>query len=128
MVAKYDTQRLEAERKVLEQFLESVRRDLEHMASAVPLTAERVHQRIKDRLSGNKQVPLDVKQEMLKKAQDLERNANMRACDNALHQAITCAHDDKIPQRGKALKEAVGFLAKATTLGADRFRCTRSSR
>ncbi len=92
--------------------------ELHSMDDASPSTCERVHARLKDRVRQSK-LPMEWKTKILNRAKVLECQANMRACDKALHRAMHSAMLDEGAERRDAMKEASSFLSKASGLGAD---------
>ncbi len=108
----------EAQKKAIERMQNIVRETLEKMRDAKPNDAERLHQRIKD-LCTDKTLPLPFKQKALLQARSLECNANMRATDKLLHDAMRLATGDDMKARGAKLTEARMLFGKACLLGAD---------
>lgn len=112
------TQQQEAERAQIERMKTMVRETLHDMRNVGPVDAERLHQRVKD-LCTDKSLPMDFKRKALEMARGYECNANMRATDKLLHDAIKMAAGEHMKERAQKLSEARKLFSKACTLGAD---------
>jgi hypothetical protein len=113
-----DTARQEEERRQVERVMNNIRDILNQMRSATPAEAERLHQRVKDGCT-DKRLPLDFKRKAMESGRTFERNANMRATDAKLREAMRLASEEQMKERGKALSEARMTFGKACSLGAD---------
>jgi uncharacterized protein YpuA (DUF1002 family) len=89
------------------------------MADPSPEEAARLSERIKNYFNNDKVLPFEYKEKARKKVRELERNANMRAADKALHQAVRYATDEQMSERMKKIGEARRYFAKACMLGAE---------
>lgn len=112
-------QKLEAERAAIERSKQYCREELKKMHDASPDEAERLAKSLKDHCGRDKSLPFDFKRKVLELARDYERNANMRAADAILHQALRLAADEHMVERAKKLGEGRRYFSKACTLGAD---------
>jgi hypothetical protein len=92
------------------------------MRDASPADAERLHSRLKEACT-DKRVPIDFKVKASQLARTRECDANMRATDEWLRNAMRMATGEHMKERSKTLSEARVFFGKACTLGAnDEFR------
>lgn len=112
-------QKLEAERAAIERSKQYCRDELHKMHNATPEEAERLAKALKDHCGHDKALPFDFKRKALELARDYERNANMRAADSALHQALRLAADEHMVERAQKLGEGRRYFSKACSLGAD---------
>jgi hypothetical protein len=110
--------RKEEERQAVERAIRNVREILGNLKSVTsPSDAERLHDRVKNACT-DKRLSLEFKRWAFEHARTYECNANMRACDHALRQAMRYASDEQMKERGKALSDARTFFGKACSLGA----------
>lgn len=116
-------QKQEAERLAVERAMQSCRDDLKKMHDVTPEEAERMNKMLKDRCGQDKRLPFDFKRKVLERARMYECNANMRATDQALHNALKLAAGEHMVERAKKLGEGRRYFSKACALGAgDDFR------
>lgn len=108
----------EAERKAIERAMGYIKELLQKMATATPPDAERLHQQVKDRCT-DKLLGIEFKRKALEQARGLECNANMRATDQLLREAVRLAASEHMKERGQKLGEARKLFGKACSLGAD---------
>lgn len=116
--ADRSTQQQEAERALIERLKTMVRETLHDMRGVGPADAERLHQRVKD-LCTDKSLPIEFKRKAAELARGYECNANMRATDKLLHEAIKMAAAEHMKERAQKLNEARKLFSKACSLGAD---------
>lgn len=112
-------QKKEAERAALERSKQHCRDELKKMHDARPEEAEELAKRLKDYCGQDKSLPFDFKRKALELARSYECNANMRAADAALHQALRLAADEHMVERAQKLGEGRRLFSKACSLGAD---------
>ena len=110
----------DAERKMLEAAKAECEKHLYAMKTAQPAAAEKVKQLLADTIKRNPKLPMDFKKSVNDRARTYECNANMRAADIALHQAMQMAQDHHMKERAKLIGEGRGFFRKAMSLGADK--------
>lgn len=112
-------QKQEAERIALERSKQHCRGQLKKMHFAAPEEAERLAKGLREFCGQNKGLPFDFKRKALELARTYECNANMRAADEALHQALRLAADEHMVERAQKLGEGRRHFSKACALGAD---------
>lgn len=105
------------DQQVVDRLVKDVRQELDKMRSTTPEEAERIHQRLKERLKDDR-LPLDFRRQAGSLARKLECNANTRAVARALNWAATFARAEKMADRSKSVQEARRYLSKAIQLGA----------
>lgn len=116
-------QKQAAEQAAMERSKQFCRDALKQMHWAGPEEAERLCKGLKDHCGGDKALPLEFKRKALELARTYECNANMRAADMALHQALRFAADEHMVERSQKLGEGRRYFSKACALGAgDEFR------
>lgn len=108
----------EAERQALERFMASLNSRLDGMRTSSPAEAERSHQWLKDQCT-DKRLPMEFKRKTMDRAKALECQANMRATDKALEEAVALAHAERMQERAMKLALARQYFSKACSLGAD---------
>lgn len=112
----------EADRKAAERIMGQVRELLRNMRTASPSEAERYHQQIKNHCT-DKRLSIEFKRKAMDVARAHECNANMRATDKVLREAVRLAAAEHMKERSEKLTEARLLFAKACSLGAgDDFR------
>lgn len=112
-------ERQEAERKAIEAAAAQCRKMLEAMRDGGPETCERIGKQLKDFIVQDKHLPVDFKGQVRERMRAYECQANMRACDAALHKAMRYAAEDLGKERMAALNDARRFLGKARSMGAE---------
>lgn len=112
-------QKQEAAREAQERSMQFCRDDLRRMHDATPDEAERLGKELKDYCGNDRALPFDFKRKVLERARQYECNANMRAADSALHNALRLAADEQLVERARKLGEGRRYFSKACTLGAD---------
>jgi len=116
-------QKQAAEQAAIERSKQFCRDSLKQMHWADPGEAERLSKGLKDHCGQDKTLPFDFKRKALELARTYECNANMRAADSALHQALRFAADEHMVERAQKLGEGRRYFSKACSLGAgDDFR------
>lgn len=116
-------QKQQAEQEALERSKQFCRDELRKMHAASPDEAERLCKELKDHCGRDKALPFDFKRKALERAREYECNANMRAADQALHQALQFAAGEHMVERAQKLGEGRRYFSKACALGAgDDFR------
>ena len=116
-------QKQAAEQAAIERSKQFCRDSLKQMHWADPGEAERLSKGLKDYCGQDKTLPFDFKRKALELARTYECNANMRAADSALHQALRFAADEHMVERAQKLGEGRRYFSKACALGAgDDFR------
>lgn len=116
-------QKQAAEQAAIERSKQFCRESLKQMHWAGPEEAERLSKGLKDHCGHDKALPFDFKRKALELARTYECNANMRAADSALHQALRFAADEHMVERAQKLGEGRRYFSKACSLGAgDDFR------
>lgn len=108
-----------AEKAALERSMKSCRVELAKMHEASPAEAERLSTWLKEHCGQDKTLPYDFKRKVLERARLYERNANMRAANEALHRALRLAADEQMSERSRKLGEGRQYFSKACALGAD---------
>ena len=108
----------EADRLAAERVMGIIRDFLEKMRDASTSDAERFNQLIKGQCT-DKRLSVEFKRKAMEQARAYECNANMRATDKALHQAMRLATAEQMKERGAKLTEARKTFGKACSLGAD---------
>ncbi len=116
--AEQSNKQQEADRVAMERIKTMVRETLKDMRNVSPNDAERLHQRVKD-LCTEKILPLELKKKPLELARGYECNANMRATDKLLHEAIRLAAGEHVKDRAQKMGDARKLFSKACSLGAD---------
>lgn len=116
---KVTDQQREAEKQALEREMHQLKVELAKMREVSPQDAERMHQYLKDRCGQSKTLPYDFKRKLLERARLHECNANMRAANKVLHEALRLAAEEQMQERTRKLGEGRAFYSKACTLGAD---------
>jgi hypothetical protein len=97
----------------------SLRKFVHELAELTPEQFERKIKQLKDWCNSDKLVPFDFKQKALKRANDMERTANMLYCDLRLHEAGDAAADEDHKEKGAKLNDARRYFGRACSLGAD---------
>ncbi|MGE5546116.1 MAG: hypothetical protein ACM33T_04400 [Solirubrobacterales bacterium] len=118
----FGTQKTPSEKKpdpAIERAKQECKDQLLRMHDAGPDEAERIAKHLKDRCGSDKQLPFDFKKKLLERARFHECNANMRAANKALHEALRMAADEQMALRSQKLAEGRRYCAKACALGAD---------
>lgn len=113
------SQKEEAARLALERSMSFCKEELKKMHDASPDDAERLSKALKDYCGGDKTLPFDFRRKVLERARDYERNANMRAANEALHSALRMAAEEQMVERARKLGEGRRYFSKACALGAD---------
>lgn len=108
----------EAERQAVERLMASLNGRLESMRTSSPADAERSHQWLKDQCT-DKRLPGEFKRKTMERARLLECQANMRATDEALGDAVNLAHAERMQERAIKLALARQYFSKACSLGAE---------
>lgn len=108
-----------AEQAAIERSKQFCRDALKQMHWAAPEEAERLAKGLKDHCGHDKSLPFDFKRKALDLARTYECNANMRAADVALHQALRLAAEEHMVERAQKLGEGRRYFSKACALGAD---------
>lgn len=103
----------------VERSKQECKEQLRQMHDAGPEEAERLGKLLKDRCGYDKQLPYEFKKKLLERARFHECNANMRAANKALHEALRLAADEQMLQRSQKLGDGRRYSAKACALGAD---------
>lgn len=116
MSAEEKARRDEIERQRVDAIKTQVKELLAKEKDCSPDEAKRLHGMVKDKLN-DKGVPREFKEEAKKVARELEKNANMRATEEALKMAVAHAKNDRIKERGEFIKRARDFKRRAMTLG-----------
>jgi hypothetical protein len=95
-----------------------IRETVHKMRDASPEDADRLHQQIKNHCT-DKRLSVEFKRKALDYARSYECNANMRATDKLLREAVRLAAAEHMKERGAKLSEARKLFGKACSLGAD---------
>ncbi len=108
-----------ADQATVDRLVAACRAELASMRNAHPKDAERIAERVKEKLKDSR-LPFEFRRKAGEVARRLERDANMRATDGALRWAATFARAEKMKDRAKSLAEARRYLSRAVMLGADK--------
>lgn len=108
----------EADRQEAERLMSELGAVVAKMRNASPGDAEKVHALLKEACA-DKRLPGDFTKKILDQARAFECDANMRATDQALQDAINLAHAEKMQERAATLSRAREYYGKARALGAN---------
>ena len=97
----------------------SLRKFVHDLADLTPEQFESKVKQLKEWCNADKLVPFDFKQKALKRANDMERAANMLYCDTRLHEAQDAAASENHKEKGAKLIDARRYFGRACSLGAE---------
>ena len=103
----------------LERSKQTVRGFVQKIAGATPEDAERMNQQLRDWCGSDREVPFEFKRKAMLRAKTLECSANMRICDERLHDAADEASAGHLSERNAKLAEARRYYGRACKLGAE---------
>jgi hypothetical protein len=103
----------------LERQKNAARKMLQDMHDVGPEEAARIAERIKSFLQNDKILPLNIRQKIGSRARELECDANMRAADKHLRDAMELMNAAQLKERGQKLADARRFFGKVCSLGGD---------
>jgi hypothetical protein len=103
----------------LERQKEVARKMLQDMHDVGPEEAQRLAERIKALLQSDKILPMAIRQKVSLRMRQLECEANMRAADKLLRQAMDLMNASELRERGQKLADARRYFAKVCSLGGD---------
>ena len=95
------------------------RQMLQDMHDVGPEEAARVSERIKTFLQSDKVLPMNIRQKVSLRSRELECEANMRAADKCLRQAMDIMDAAQMRERGQKIADARRYFAKVCSLGGD---------
>jgi hypothetical protein len=109
----------EKKQQELERQKNAAKQMLQDMHGVGPEEAARMVERIKTFLQNDKTLPFNIRQKIGTRMRELECEANMRAADKLLHQAMELMDASQLRERGQKLAEARRYFSKVCTLGGD---------